>query len=246
VIELEVATPDGEIVHCSASHNRWLFDAVRGRTGHGIITGAILRLVPAPRSVLSCKVTFENVAELLRIQSTTRTDSFSGQAMPSETGWRYEAKVVLFDGTEPPPGIEPSEIETIPYAEFADRMRPDVDELIDNGEWERPHPWSIGFVPGSVAVAFVESTLATMTPEDLGLSGLVLIRAVKGTNDPGIPWLVNVSDPVMFGLLRTASPGCASAEAMIAANREFHIRLLAAGGVPYPAAAPEGRSGYTG
>jgi hypothetical protein len=235
VIELEVATPDGDIVRCSPSHNRRLFDAIRGTRLNGVITKAVLRLVPAPRSVLSCRVPCEDAAGLLRVQSRTWTDHFSGQVMASETGWRYEAKVVVFDGTEPPPGIEPSEVETIPYRDFADRMRPDVEELVANGEWARPHPWATAFLPGSRAAPFIEDTLAELTPEDLGLSGVILVRALKGTGDPGVPGLGGLADPVLFGLLRTASPGCAPAEAMAAANRDFHVRVLAAGGLPYPA-----------
>jgi FAD binding domain/Cytokinin dehydrogenase 1, FAD and cytokinin binding len=234
VTELEVVTPDGEIVRCSASHNRWLFDSVRGRRGHGVITRAVLRLVPAPHHVLSCTVPCEDAAGLLRVQTGTRAEHLSGQARPSETGWRYEAKAVLFDGKEPPPGIEPSKIETLTYREFTDRMRPDVDELIELGEWARPHPWAMAFLPGSTAAAFVRSTLAATGPEDMGLSGVVLIKALKVTEDPGVPGLRDVADPVLFGLLRTASPGCASPAAMATANADFHARASEAGGLRYP------------
>ncbi|XVQ08520.1 FAD-binding protein [Spirillospora sp. CA-255316] len=233
VIALEVVTGDGAIVRCSASENRPLFDAVRGGMGrHGVITAATLRLVPAPRHVLACTVPCRDAAGLLAVQTRTRADHISGQAKPSETGgWRYEAKAVLYDADAPPPGLECTQVEALPYPEFADRLRPDVLELVALGEWERPHPWAMAFLPGAAAARVIEDTLAAMGPADLGLSGIVLVKALTG--------IEAVPEPVLFGLLRTASPGCASPEEMIAANRDFRARARAAGGRPYPAAAPE-------
>jgi hypothetical protein len=222
VIDLEVVTRDGAIVRCSASENRPLFDAVRGGMGrHGVITAATLRLVPAPRHVLACTVPCRDPAGLLAVQTRTRADHISGQAKPSETGgWRYEAKAVLYDADAPPPGLECTETEALPYADFADRLRPDVRELVALGEWARPHPWAMAFLPGAAAAGLIADTLAAMGPADLGLSGVVLVKALTGIDA--------VPDPVLFGLLRTASPGCASPEEMIAANRAF---LRGGGGV---------------
>ncbi|MFC5747771.1 FAD-binding protein [Actinomadura rugatobispora] len=228
VIDLEVVTREGAVVRCSASENRTLFGAVRGGMGrHGVITAATLRLVPAPRRVLACTVPCRDAAGLLAVQTRTRADHISGQARPSEGGgWRFEAKAVLYDADEPPPGLECTEAEALPYPGFADRMRPDVQELIVLGEWARPHPWAMAFLPGAAAARLIEDTLAAMGPADLGLSGIVLVKALTGID--GVP------DPVLFGLLRTASPGCASTEEMIEANRVFLARARAAGGRPYP------------
>jgi hypothetical protein len=223
-LDLDVATADGEIVRCSPTRHRRLYDAVRGGMGrHGVITRATLGLVPAPRQVLSCKVACASAAELLRLQARTEADHLSGQAKPSESGgWRYELKAVLYEGEAPPASLPaPEEIETLSYLDFADRMRPDVAELIALGEWDRPHPWAMAFLPaGPGAAAFIEGALAAMGPFELGLSGVVLIKALP--------------DRVLFGLLRTASPGYATAEEMTAANRTFHARARAAGGTPYP------------
>ncbi|GAA2417592.1 hypothetical protein GCM10010191_30280 [Actinomadura vinacea] len=239
VLELEVATADGALLRCSPSRDRELFDAVRGGAGrHGIITGAALRLVPAPRRVLSCKIPCRDAAELLRVQTGTRADHVSGQARPSEDGWRYEAKAVLYDADAPPPGPACTEVEELGYLDFADRMRPDVEELIALGEWARPHPWAMAFLPGRAAAAFIERTLAAMGRAELGLSGVVLIKALTGVD--------GIADPVLFGLLRTASPGCAPVGAMLAANRDFHAGARAAGGRPYPPAGAPGRPPNTG
>jgi cytokinin dehydrogenase len=51
VLELRVVTGEGELVSCSPSHNRDLFEAARSGLGQfGLIVGARVRLVPAPPS----------------------------------------------------------------------------------------------------------------------------------------------------------------------------------------------------
>ncbi|GAA3959601.1 hypothetical protein GCM10023085_47550 [Actinomadura viridis] len=253
VLGLRVATGDGAITSCSPARNRRLFDAVRGGMGrHGVITQATLRLVPAPRHVLSCRVPCRSAADLLRLQARARTQvhHLSGQARPSDDGWRYEMKAVLYEGEAPPPGLVCTEAEALPFLDFADRMRPDVAELTALGEWTRPHPWAMAFLPGGVAAGFVEATLAAMGPADIGLSGVVLIKGIRDAGPPGPPDLPEApalglpAEPVLFGLLRTASPGCAAPEAMIAANQDFLGRAVAAGGVPYPRA-PAARDGVS-
>ncbi|QKW35496.1 FAD-binding protein [Actinomadura sp. NAK00032] len=219
VLALEVVA-GGRVVTCSPTERPELFDAVRGGLGgHGVITAATLRLVPAPERVLSCAIPCRSAGDLLRVQREARADHISGQVKPSEGGWRFEAKAVLYgDGGEPPPGT--AETESLAYPDFADRMRPDVEELVALGEWARPHPWAMVFLPAPRATAVIESTLAEMTAAGLGLSGVILVKALR-------------TDSVLFSVLRTASPGCAPVAEMLAANRRLLDRALAAGGTRY-------------
>ncbi|WP_141576876.1 FAD-binding protein [Actinomadura sp. WMMA1423] len=227
VLALDVVV-DGEPVACSSSVRPDVFDRVRGGLGrHGVITGATLRLVPAPERVLSCTVPCRDAADLLRVQRETRAEHVSGQVKPSETGWAYEAKAVLYGPGEPPPGT--TETEELPYADFADRLRPDVAELVALGEWARPHPWGMVLLPGSAAAAVIGATVAEMTPADLGL-GVVLVKALRVDR---VPMLAAPDDPVLFSVLRTASPGCASVAEMLEANRTLLTRAEAVGGVRY-------------
>ncbi|MGI5202556.1 FAD-binding protein [Spirillospora sp. CA-108201] len=228
VLALEVVA-DGEPLTCSPDVRPDVFDAVRGGLGrHGVITAATLRLVPAPRRVLSCTVPCRDAADLLRVQRETPAEHISGQAKPSEAGWAYEAKAVLYGAGEPPPGT--AETEELPFADFADRLGPDVRELIALGEWARPHPWGIVLLPGHAAAAVIGATVAGMTPADLGLGGAIVIKALRVGR---VPMLAAPDDPVLFGLLRTASPGCASVADMLAANRALLDRAEAVGGVRY-------------
>ena len=228
VLALDVVV-DGEPAACSPAVHPDVFDAVRGGLGrHGMITGATLRLVPAPERVLSCTVPCRDAADLLRVQRETPADHISGQVKPSEAGWAYQAKAVLYGPGEPPPGT--TETEELPYADFADRLRPDVAELVALGEWARPHPWGMVFLPGPAAAAVIEETVAGTTPADLGLSGVILVKALRVDR---VPMLAAPDDPVLFSVLRTASPGCASVAAMLAANRALLDRAEAVGGVRY-------------
>ncbi|REE94899.1 FAD-binding protein [Thermomonospora umbrina] len=228
VLELEVVTPAGEIVRCSPEERRPLFDAVRGGLGrHGIITRATLRLVPAPELVRVCRFAYATVGALLDAQRRTPAEHVVGRAK-RDPAWRFEMIAALY-GAGPAPAGAFEEREQ-PYAEFVDRMRPDVETLIGLGEWSRPHPWGIVFVPARRAVAVIEETLAETDPDHLGLSGTILVSPLSVRDVPGLPM---PKDPVLLGLLRTASPGAASPEAMVAANRALHRRALAAGGARY-------------
>ncbi|WP_262402588.1 hypothetical protein [Actinomadura sp. CNU-125] len=217
-------------MECSPAVRPELFDAVRAGLGrHGVITRATLRLVPVPERVLSCTIPCRDAADLLRVQRETRAEHVSGQARPAEDGgWRYEAKAVLHDGAPPPGTVEAEEL---PYLDFADRLRPDVTELVALGEWARPHPWGMVFLPGDRAAAVIETELAATDPAGIGRSGVVLIKALRTGRVPG---LAVPPDPVLLGMLRTASPGCAPAAAMLAANRALLARARAAGGTRYP------------
>ncbi|MFI9509035.1 FAD-binding protein [Nocardia sp. NPDC052566] len=228
VIELEAVTPEGEIVNCSPSHRRHLFDSLRAGMGrHGVIATATLRLIAAPERVLSCRMHCASIVELIAEQGRISADHISGQVKSSG----FELKAVLYDASSPPSALSHTDVEELTFVEFADRLRPDVEKLVELGEWERPHPWGQVILPATQAAPLIEQTLTHATPDDIGLSGVILIKRFR----PGqVPMLRAPSDAVLFALLRTASPGCHSVAQMSAANDQLYARAQAIGGVPYP------------
>ncbi|WP_206664091.1 FAD-binding protein [Thermomonospora catenispora] len=229
VLSLEVATPRGEVVACSPERRRDLFDAVRGGLGrHGVIVRAVLRLVPAPERVRVHTLAYATAGALLDALRRLPADHLQGRAKLDPV-WRYELTAAVYgSGPEITGAFEVAETS---YAEFVDRMRPDVAELIRLGEWARPHPWGIVFLPARRAAAVIEATLAETTAADLGLSGLVLISRPVVRNVPALPV---PPDPVMLAMLRTASPGAADPAVMLEANRRLLERARAVGGTRYP------------
>ncbi|MGW2665170.1 FAD-binding protein [Nocardia tengchongensis] len=228
VIELEAVTTTGEIVTCSSLHHSQLFDTLRSGMGrHGVITKVALRLIAAPKRVLSCRASYSSAAELIAAQDSIAADHISGQVKPSG----FELKAVVYGASRPPQGLVPIDVEELPFEEFADRMRPDVEELIELGEWDNPHPWGMVIVPAPRAATFIDATMDETAPADIGLSGVILIKRFV----PGhVPMLRAPSDAVLFALLRTASPGCSTAAEMSMANDRLYDRALRIGGVPYP------------
>lgn len=228
VLELEAVTREGEIVICSPTRRTRLFDALRSGMGHhGVITKATLRLIQAPERVHSYRALYRSAAELIAAQGRLAADHVSGQAI--STG--YELKAVQYEAAGPPEGLSPIEAEELEFAEFADRLSPDVEKLIELGEWGLPHPWGQIILPAEHAAAVIEQTMAETTPADLGFGEVVLIKRFT----PGsVPMLGAPSDAVLFALLRTASPGCRTVTEMSEANDRLYQRAYAVGGVSYP------------
>jgi cytokinin dehydrogenase len=210
VLELEVVSPQGELTLCSPALRPEVFGAVLGGRGrHGIITKATLSVTAAPETVRSFKAPFATPGELLHAQRRTPADHITGQAKPD----RYELTAVFYG-----PGrlSGATEVEEMTYAEFADRMRPDVAELVTLGEWARPHPWAAVFLPADRAAEVITAP----SPALLGLSGVVLITPLRG-------------DRILYALLRTASPGAAAPAEMLRANQELYAQARRVGGSRY-------------
>ncbi|MDX8035256.1 FAD-binding protein [Lentzea sp. BCCO 10_0856] len=104
VLSLDVVTPTGDVVTCSPSSNRAVFDAVRaGRGRNGVIARVTLRLVQAPETVAWHKLHYDTIGQLvadqLQLVTTGEFDYVEGQLKIREGEHVAELEAVAFTGT---------------------------------------------------------------------------------------------------------------------------------------------------
>jgi FAD/FMN-containing dehydrogenase len=253
VRDLDVVTPDGELVSCSPTRNAELFDAVRGTQGqHGIITRATLALVPAPSAARRYLLTYHDVGTFLadqrRLIADQRFDSVLGQACHAgPAGWQYILEAMraftppqqsddraLLAGLSHDRGSE--RIETSGYRDFLHRLEPLEAELRSVGSWQRhPHPRCTLLLSGRHAEAIIAGELDASGPQDIGYGGSVLIYAIP-TARLVAPRMPKAQDPVtvVFGVQRTAPPGdLDTLERMRQANTALTATVTLLGGTGY-------------
>jgi len=253
VRDLDVVTPEGELVTCSPTRNAGLFDAVRGAQGeHGIITRATLELMPAPGSARRYLLSYSDLGAFLadqkRLIADQRFDHLLGQARHAgRAGWEYVLEAVrtytppqepddraLLDGLSHDRRSETAE--TSGYADFLHRLDPLVAGLRSAGSWQRdPHPRCNVLLPGRHAEAIILGSLSGCDPADIGAGGSVLIYAIP-TQRLAAPRMPKAQDPVtvVFGIQRTAPAGDPGTLArMRRANAELRATTKLLGGAGY-------------
>ena len=252
VLALTVVTGEGDIVECSMTQNRHLFEATLGGLGQcGIIVRARVHLVPAPTQVTVYILSYTDLAtftdDQVRLMQEKRFDYVEGQVVPNPAGgWMYLLEAAFYyspptqpDDTTLLAGLRnnPGSVirEDKPYRDFVHRLDPLVTLLKTAGAWDVPHPWFDVFVPGSQVIGYVGDVLANLTPADTG-NGLVLLYPIP-TALFERPRLQLPSEPVafLFDILRFAIPGLSvGVDAMLAANRTLYDQVVALGGTRYP------------
>ncbi|MCD0447671.1 FAD-binding protein [Actinocorallia sp. API 0066] len=252
VLELEVVTGKGDVLRCSPTLRKDLFDAARSGLGQvGIITEAVVKLVPAPATVRRYNLFYPSVAALTAAQRAMcedgRFDYLEGQIGLAEGGHTFLMEAVKYNATPADDAALIGDlthtsvtIDDLTYWDFADRIGPIVDILKAIGEWQRPHPWLDSVVAGSAVNSLVTGALPDLTPEKIGLSGVILLYAIP-TKKVKAPLLrlgstreLNEKYAFLFSLLRTSSPGSLDPAAMIALNKAFYKKNRLRGGGWYP------------
>ncbi|WP_344660768.1 FAD-binding protein [Catenulispora subtropica] len=255
VVELDVVTGTGDVVTCSPTRHADLFHAARAGLGQvGVITRAVLTLVPAHAGVRKYTLTYTTLSAFVAAQRRTvrdgRFDWLEGAvAAAAGGGWQFQLEgAVYFDATAPDDqaligdlgGEGSPRIEEFDYQGFVDDLAPAIAYLKSTGEWYDPHPWFEMFLSDEAVESSVGATLATLTPADIGASGLILLYPVP-TARLRAPML-RVPDSelaFLFAVLRTAAPDAdaRSAAEMLAANRALLLKGQAVGGTVYPGGA---------
>ncbi len=241
VHDLDVVTPDGELVTCSPTVEPELFDAVRGTQGrHGIITRATVALTRAPSAVRRHRLTYHDLGAYLgdqrRLVDEPRFDHVDGQARYVDGRWSFVLEAV---STHSPSlddlAHDSAEIIEATYREFVDRIQPIEAQLRSTGSWYHPHPRANVLLPGAHAERVLAGAFAELTPEMLGVGGSVLLYLFP-TARVHAPHVPKARDPytVLFGVQRTSAPGdLVALQRMREANAALHATARRLGGASY-------------
>jgi FAD/FMN-containing dehydrogenase len=265
VRELEIVTPDGQIVTCSPTRSRDLFFAALGGQGrYGIITRATIPLVPAPERARVFKIHVPSLVTFIacqrRLARERRFGYLEGQIIAGETGgWDYMLELAAFysgnapddkallDGLRLSPAAVRVDVEDAGYEEFCQRMLPGVRLLAATGDWYRPHPWLSVFLPADVAGEFVADTLASLSPASVGPLPMLLYPLRRGPiQAPQLSTPSADEDGLFysFSILRTVPATAQAIAAAVESNKERAQIAVAAGGTLYSISAvgPEART----
>jgi FAD/FMN-containing dehydrogenase len=251
VEELQVVTGRGDLVTCSRTQERELFDAVLAGAGqYGLIVRASVRLVPAMTTVRLLKVAYDDREAYLRdavaVMQGRQVDDLNGAVVPEEGGgWGYALLAGFYHTPPAPPpdravldglsaGATLVEQQEMPYLDWLFRLDPLWDRLEAEGYWRQPKPRFTVFLPAEVASEFTGAVLAELTPGDLGAGGVRLAPLDAGVINPPMFMLPSPTGPAFeFSVGRFPAPGHPDIAGLFAQNRRFYDRAVALGAKRY-------------
>lgn len=252
VLELQVVTGEGDLVSCSATNNRALFDAARSGLGQfGLIVRARVRLIAAPPNARLYHAFYSSLPDFLsdleKLIDDGRFDTVQGFAVPNGAGsWLYQLETAKYfsPGNEPDdasllsglafnPGTQSTQDMT--YFDYLNRLAPLVEFLRQIGVWDFPHPWVNLFVPAANAQILIGKTLATLTVDDVGQGPILIYPFNREVFRAPFFRVPDSRHFFVFALLRNAVPPTPERAAeLVAANRTLFERATVLGGKRYP------------
>jgi cytokinin dehydrogenase len=246
VLALDVVTGEGDLVTCSTSRQRDLFEAVLAGQGQcGVITRAVLRAEGVQPQLREYVLPYSDLESLLqageRLRDERRFDGVVAIITPSPHGWTYLMTAVR---QFTPPGIPndadllndlgyvagSERIRTVDFLEYADAM-PNIDYAQSHAD--------LGLhLPQSTAHTFIGDILPRLTAQDLG--GAMLIRLFfLRANVFGQPLfrVPSESSFIYMALIRSETHDADALTRMLAGNRALYEQCREQGGTLYPFAA---------
>ena len=258
VRELEVVTGEGELVRCSAGCNSELFEAVLAGLGQcGIITRAVVDVVPAKAKSRVFLLNYNDNATFFQdFRTLLQRGEFDGLYniwVPDGSGnLVYQLNAIKnFDPAHPPNDASllrglhfDVASSTSSDSSYLDQVQ-SVDVLIEFlqsiGIFDAVlHPWFDVFLPDAKVERYVAEVLPTLTPEDIGPTGFMLLFALKRSKMKR-PYL-RVPDSgeyvYLFDILTSSAvPGDPDPDfvaRMLARNRSLFEKARDVGGTRYP------------
>ncbi|HEY9286014.1 MAG TPA: FAD-binding protein [Pyrinomonadaceae bacterium] len=253
VLELQVVTGEGELLTCSESENRGLFEAALAGLGLcAVIVRATIRLIPAGALARTLRFFYPDVTAMLAdLRFLTRAERFDhirgmGVATPGGFAFFIEATHFYTSPSELPanptaglnfiPGSQQTEDMT--YFEYTDLVVKLIDQLNDAGLGNFPHPWLDLFVPDSKIDAFASQTVASLDPS-LFLPGSLMLffPFVKSRLTRPMFSVPDEETFFLFDILRTVPHEAVGS--VLDENRRLYEQSRALGGKFYTISAVE-------
>jgi len=250
VLELQVVTGEGELVTCSETANRKLFEAALAGLGLcAVIVRATLRLIPAKERAQTLRVFYPDapamLADLRFLMNEERFAHIRGMSVTTPAGGFAffiectsfytsvgELPVNPLEGLHAIPGAE--QVEDLTYFEYTDLVVKLIDALDAAGLGGFPHPWLDLFVPDSKIDAFASQTIAALDPS-LFLPGSLILFFPFRRSRLTRPMLRVPDEEIffLFDILRTIPPDPAVVDAVLAENRNLYEQSRDLGGKFY-------------
>lgn len=257
VEELHVVNGRGDLIRCNRTHHAPLFHAVLGGLGQcGIIVRAKLRLVPAQELTRVYTLNYADPAAFfadLRVllQREELDDAFNFGLPDGAGGWVYQLTLAKYFTPGTPPndahllrGLSGAGTDLvaqdIPFVHYAFRVDVVIEFFRSLGLWEGVmHPWFDVFLPDETVEEYVTSVTASLTPDDVGPTGFLLMFPQKrSTFGTGVLQVPNNTEWVYLYDILTAAPmpgfDPAYDAQMRARNRALFDQAEAVGGKRYP------------
>ena len=236
VLELQVVTGEGELVTCSESSNRGLFEAALAGLGLcAVIVRATVRLIPARERAQTLRFFYPDapamLADLRFLISEERFDHIRGMSVPTPGGFAFFVEATSFYTSagelpaDPTAGLNfipgSQQTEDLTYFEYTDLVVKLIDALNEAGLGGFPHPWLDLFVPDSKIDDFAARTVAALDPS-LFLPGSLILFYPFVKSRLKRPLLRVPDEEVffLFDILRTVPHEAAGA--VLAENRRLY------------------------
>lgn len=256
---LQVVTGRGEVVECSETHERDLFEAVLGGLGQcGVITRATVDLVPAHPMARTYVLAYTEARKFfddfrILFDRGEMNDCYSACAQPSAGAFVYNIQAtVFFDPSAPPDdahllrglSLPPSSAVKLDnsYYNYATSVDQQMAQLQQAVHFEQlVKPWYDVWLPDDTVEQHVTEVVAKLTPEDVGIAGFVVLFAQRRSKMTRpffrVPEARGADRVWLFDLTTTSStpgPDPEFARRMGKRNRRLFERARELGGTCYP------------
>lgn len=197
VLSLQVVTGRGDVVWCSPRQRPDLFEATLAGLGQcGIIVRAVVALEPARTQVRNFLLHYTNnatfFADLRMLLRRGELDDVFAMWFPDgQGGWIYQMSAMkYYDSSQPPNDahlirgvhdiVQDRQVFDTTYLEHVLRVDFAIDFFDSIGMWKGvQHPWFDVFLPDRTVEQYVGSVIPTLTYEDVGSTGFLLLFPQK-------------------------------------------------------------------